>query len=65
MATGEPVIARVWQVPHASTGEMVWLSEHTVPIRDELGQVIGLLGIGRDITTQKLAETKEEKRVFN
>ncbi len=64
MATGEPVVARVWQVPHAGTGEIVWLSEHKVPIRDESGQVIGLLGIGRDITAQKRAEIKEEKRVF-
>ncbi len=62
METGIAIIAREWEVPHAGSGKIMWLSEHKLPIRDEMGQVVGLLGIGRDITAQKLAELAEEKR---
>ncbi|MBE2223121.1 MAG: PAS domain-containing protein [Anaerolineae bacterium] len=62
METGNAILAREWEVPNAGTGEIMWLSEHKVPIKDEKGQIIGLLGISRDITVQKKAEIEEEKR---
>lgn len=37
-------------------GTARWLETHATPLRDETGQVIGSLGITRDITERKLAE---------
>lgn len=62
METGEPVIGREWAVPSQATGEIVWLSEHKIPIQDEAGEITGLVCIGRDITARKLAEETLEQR---
>ena len=56
METRQTVIAREWQVPSITTGEIIWLSEHKVPLTDRTGQVVGFLGLGRDITERKRAE---------
>ena len=56
MATGQSVVAREWALHSSTTGKVVWLSEHKVPIRDADGQVVGLVGISRDVTAQKQAE---------
>lgn len=56
METGQPVIAREWLLHSSTTGQEVWLSEHKLPMRDETGQVIGLLGIARDTTERKRME---------
>lgn len=37
-------------------GEKKWLLTSKLPLRDESGKIIGLVGIGRNITKQKLAE---------
>lgn len=37
-------------------GDMIWLSTSKVPLRDESQQVIGMLGLYRDITERKRAE---------
>jgi len=58
METGQPVIHRQWLVPSPVTGEVVWLSESKLPIRDKSGEIIGLIGIGRDISDQKRLETE-------
>lgn len=39
-----------------STGMQRWLVTSKIPLPDEDGQIIGLVGIGRDITEQKLAQ---------
>ncbi|MGC1188606.1 MAG: response regulator [Candidatus Acidiferrales bacterium] len=39
-----------------SEGSERWTSTSKVPLRDALGQVIGIMGIGRDITTRRIAE---------
>jgi len=64
METGEPVIGREWAVPSQATGETVWLSEHKIPMRDEAGEVVGLVCIGRDITARKQAEEALEQRAM-
>ena len=56
MKAGQPVLHRQWKVPSTTTGKIVWLSESKLPIRDESGEIIGILGIGRDITARKEAE---------
>ena len=51
-------------------GAKVWLLSSKIPIQDKNGNVIGLLGIGRDITARKKAELEiihknEELRKVN
>ena len=60
----EAVTARVFRGESATLdyqivgrkGTMRWLETHAVPLRDEWGEVTGLLGITRDITPRKQAE---------
>ena len=54
---GEPLLDREEQAVDPD-GTIHWLSTVKVPIRDDSGSVIGLAGIGRDITRRKLAEEK-------
>ncbi len=53
--TGESIINR-----HESVSEdnnvRRWLSTTKVPLRDPSGEITGVIGIGRDITSRKLAE---------
>src|SRR5208337_4263147 len=37
-------------------GRKLWLATHAVPLRDETGNIIALLGITRDMTAWKTAE---------
>lgn len=57
MESGTPIINR-----HESfqddNGNVKWLSTTKVPMRDHAGKIVGLVGIGRDITARKLAEEK-------
>lgn len=39
---------------------LLWLQTSKIPVYDDSKQIIGLLGIGRDITERKLAEQKLE-----
>ena len=41
---------------HKGTGEMHWSMTTKIPLRDEAGKIMGLMGIARDITKQKHAE---------
>ena len=41
---------------HKGTGEMRWSLTTKIPLRDEAGKIMGLMGIARDITRQKRAE---------
>lgn len=61
MQTGQPVIRREWMVPSTATRNVVWLSESKLPIKNESGVVIGVIGIGRDITVRKTAQLLTEK----
>ncbi|HVO69224.1 MAG TPA: PAS domain S-box protein, partial [Aggregatilineaceae bacterium] len=53
--TGQPLInhEEPWLSP---LGESGWSLTTKVPLHDEVGNVIGLIGIGHDITERKLAE---------
>jgi PAS domain S-box-containing protein len=52
---GEPVIDREEYVFN-DVGEKRWLLTSKLPLRDQNGMIVGLVGIGRDITSRKLAE---------
>ncbi len=61
METGQPIIAREWEIP-SSTGETVWVREHKIPARDETGQIVGLLGLTSDIT-ESMRNKEETERL--
>jgi len=53
--TGEPLINKI-EKQITSNGEVAWASVTKVPVRDESGKIVGVMGINRDITEQKQAE---------
>ena len=61
VVSGDPVLNKEESVIHQETGDLVWLLVTKLPLVDSQGQVIGLVGIDRDITARKLAE-EEVKR---
>jgi len=56
LQTGQPVINREEYVID-SQGQKTWLLTTKIPLRDESEQIIGLIGLGRDITERKQLET--------
>ncbi len=61
VASGEPIIDRFEFNPTAD-GHPRWLSATKVPLKDNTGKVIGLVGISHNITEQKKVE--EELRQY-
>jgi len=55
LATGEPMIDREEAVVDAS-GQGKWLSSTKMPLRNSMGEIVGLIGVARDITPRKTAE---------
>ncbi len=47
-------------IPSMKTGEMKWLYTTKLPLRDENNKIVGLIGIGYDITQRKLADKERE-----
>lgn len=60
--SGKPVVNRQ-EVIVDESGNKRWLSTTKVPLRNGGGQIIGLVGIGRDITERKRAE--EQLATYN
>ncbi len=56
-ATGVPLINRV-DKEKLQDGSDIWLSTTKVPIKNEEGEIIGLVGISRDVTSQELAKQR-------
>jgi PAS domain S-box-containing protein len=52
VATGQPLIDRLEFNPSAD-GRPRWLSSTKVPIKNDTGQVIGIVGMSRDITARQ------------
>jgi len=65
LQTGQPVINREEKVILPS-GETRWLLTTKVPWRDASGKIIGLVGIGRNVTSLRNAEIKlkEERNLL-
>ena len=52
---GQPVINREEYIP-GENGEKRWLLTSKLPLRNQDGKIVGLVGIGRDITEHKQVE---------
>jgi len=62
MQSGEPLIACEQLVQDLSTSQPGWLQTTKVHLHDADGNVIGLVGIGRNITEQKRIEAELQAR---
>jgi diguanylate cyclase (GGDEF)-like protein/PAS domain S-box-containing protein len=64
LQTGEPIVNRL--VEHKPVrGERRWLMNNKVPIRDRAGAIIGLVGIGRDVTDRLMLEEQLAHQAFH
>jgi PAS domain S-box-containing protein len=54
--SGKPLINREEPLVDQTTGRKGWFSTTKVPLRDSRGEIVGIVGIGRDITARKRAE---------
>ena len=55
MTTGEPLVDKEEKGTWLN-GRIIWFSTTKVPLRDKAGEIIGLVGVSRDITAHKLLE---------
>ncbi len=56
MAGGRPIVNQERWVIDKESGVRTWNLTTKVPLTDEQGEIVGLVGIGRDITDRKRAE---------
>ena len=56
METGEPLIGIEEHEIWLDRGDDTWCETTKVPLRDETGEIVGLLGVNREITERKRAE---------
>jgi PAS domain S-box-containing protein len=61
LETGLPLASRV-ESERASDGQESWLQTTKLPLRDALGQVLGVLEIGEDITQRRRADQASQAR---
>ncbi len=62
MRSGHPLISQEERVLEPSSGKVVWNLTTKVPLHDQAGKVIGVLGISRNITARKQVEEEVERR---
>ena len=60
MQSGQPV-TKEEAFQHKGTGETRWSLTTKVPLKDDAGKVVGLIGIARDITERKASEAQLQK----
>jgi PAS domain S-box-containing protein len=70
ITTGEPLIGQEEREDWLEEGRVSWVSTTKMPMYDQHGQIIGVMGISRNITErkeamQKLVETTENLKVSN
>jgi PAS domain S-box-containing protein len=61
--SGQPLINREEPRMDMITNRRGWISTTKVPLRDSCGKIVGLVGIGRNITELKQAEEELERRI--
>jgi two-component system cell cycle sensor histidine kinase/response regulator CckA len=62
LASGEPIIGQV-ESRQLEDGQINWTSTTKVPLRDETGQIVGLVGITREINElMRVQEEREHER---
>ena len=59
LQTGQSVINREEYVLNKQ-GQKTWLLTTKIPLRDESNQIVGLIGLGRDITGRKRSEAERQ-----
>ena len=57
ISTGEPILNREESFINRR-GRRVWLQTSKLPLRNESGEIVGLVGIGHDIAARKQAEAE-------
>jgi rsbT co-antagonist protein RsbR len=62
METGKPVVDKTQKI-QLPDGKEKWLSATKVPFYDKKGDIMGTLGITRDVTRLKTLELKKEKKI--
>lgn len=53
IATGQAIVGKEEASVHLLTGRQIWFSTTKVPLSDRQGNIVGLIGISRDITEHK------------
>ena len=56
LTSGLPLVNREAGVLDPLTAKLRWKLTTKVPLRNDLGQIVGLLGVNRDVTDRKLAQ---------
>lgn len=62
METKEPVIDKVQQI-ELTDGKEMWVSASKVPFYDKKGNLMGTLGISRDVTRLKTLELEKQEKI--
>ncbi len=62
LATGQPLLNREEPVPDQTSGQRHWVTTTKIPLHDSQGNIVGLVGISRDITHRKRAEAMLAQR---
>jgi PAS domain S-box-containing protein len=60
MTSGLPLLNQE-RVSVNATSEKIWVSTSKVPLRDSAGNIVGVIGLSRDITDRKKAEERERQ----
>jgi len=63
MKSGEPLINLIEKVNRAD-GSIIWVSTTKIPIKDDNGTIVGLVGVSRDVTGFKM-KLQQEKNLLN
>lgn len=58
LRTGKPILNDEREVFDYSTGvqRKIWIATNKVPLRNEEGEIVGIVGVNRDVTIQKRTE---------
>jgi PAS domain S-box-containing protein len=62
--SGQPLINREELVIDQTTGDRIWNLATKVPLRDGQGKIVGLVGIGRNITERRWTELTLQRRAL-